>query len=67
MVQGLPAKVPVQVGAWVELRARVEAEWAGRLQQGRAVIVSVPSAEQRLLILQVGLVMQKAVRIVVRK
>ena len=67
MVQDLPAKVPVQVGAWVELRAWVEAEWEGRLQQGRAVIVSVPSAEQQLHMLQDSLVMQKAVQNVVRK
>ena len=67
MVQGLPARVPAQAGAWVEVRARVEAEWADHLQQGRAEIVSVRTAEQRLLMLLDSLVMQKVVLSVVRK
>ena len=48
-VQGLAARVPAQVGVWDE--ARVEAGWAVRLPQGRAEVVSVRNAEQRLLML----------------
>jgi hypothetical protein len=57
MVQGQQVGVPV----------KVEAEWAGLLQQGREEIVSVQNAEQRLLMLQDSRVMQKAVLNVVRK
>ena len=67
MVQGLPAKVPAQAGAWVEVKDQVEAGWADHLPQGRAEAVSVRTVEQRLLMLQDSLVMQKAVRSVVRK
>ena len=58
MVQGLRVKGPAQAGVWVEAKARVEAEWADHLRQGRAVIVSVRTAEQRLLMLPDSLVMQ---------
>ena len=47
--------------------AEAGVKWAGHLQQDRAVIVSVRTAEQRLLMLQGGLVIQKAVLNVVRK
>jgi len=57
-VQGLPARVPAQAGVWVEGKAKVEAEWADHLQQGRAEIVSVRTAEQRLLMLPDSHVMQ---------
>ena len=60
-VQGLRARVPVQAGVWAEDRARVEAGWADHLPQGRAEIVYVRNAEQRLLMLPDSLVMQKAV------
>ena len=66
-VQALPVKDPAQAVVWGKVRARVEAEWVGHLQQGRAEIVSVRTAEQRLLMLPDSLVMQKAVRNVVRK
>ena len=67
MVQVLAVKGPVRDVVWVEARARVEAEWEDHLQQGRAVIASVRSAEQQLLILQDSLAMQKVVRSVERK
>ena len=66
-VQVLPVKGPAQGVVWVEARAKVEAEWAGHLQQGRAEVVSVQTAEQRLFMLQGSLAMQKAVLNVVRK
>ena len=58
MVQGLAARVPVQAGVWVELKARVEAEWADHLRQGRVEVVYARTAEQRLLILPGSHVMQ---------
>jgi hypothetical protein len=67
MVQDLQAKVPAQAGVWVEAKARVEAEWADHLQQGRAEVVFVRAVEQRSLILLDSLVMQKVVQNVVRK
>jgi len=67
MEQGLRARVPAQAGVWVEAKAKVEAGWADRLLQGRAVIAYVRTAEQRLLMLQDSLVMQKVVLSVVRK
>ena len=67
MVQALAVRVPAQAEVWVEARVRVEAEWVALLQQDRAEIVSVRTAEQRPLILPDSLVMQKAVRNVVRK
>jgi len=67
MVQGLLVKDRVQDVVWDEARARVEAEWAGHLQQGRAEIVSVQTAEQLPLMLPDSLVMQEAVLNVVRK
>ncbi len=68
-VQALQAGVPEQVVVWVEVKARdrVEAEWADLLQQGRAEIVSVRAAEQRLLMLSDSPVMRKAVPNVVHK
>ena len=65
MVQGLQARVPAQAGVWGEVK--VEAGWADRLQQARAVIAYVRTAEQRLFMLQDSLVMQKAVLSVVQK
>jgi len=67
MVQGLLVKGPAQDVVWGKARARVEAGWAGRLQQGRAEVVSVRTVEQRSLMLQDSLVMQRAVLSVVRK
>jgi len=57
-VQVLAAKGPAQDVVWAEARARVEAEWVARLQQGRAEVASVRNAEQRLLMLPDSLVMQ---------
>jgi hypothetical protein len=67
MEQGLRARVPAQAGVWVEAKAKVEAGWADHLQQGRAVIAFVQTAEQRLLMLQDSLVIQKVVLSVVQK
>ncbi len=67
MEQAQLAKGPAQAGVWVEARARVEAEWADLLPQGQAEVVSVRTAEQRLLMLPDNLVMQEAVLSVVRK
>ena len=67
MVQGLQAKGPAQAEVWAKAGVRVEAEWADRLQQGRAVIVYVLTVEQRSLMLPDSLVMRKAVLSVVRK
>ena len=58
MEQVLPVRGPAQDVIWDEAKARVEAEWAGRLQQGRVEIVSARNAEQRLLILPDSLVMR---------
>lgn len=62
-VQGRQDKAAV----WVEVEARVEAEWAGRLQRDRAEVVCVRTAEQQLLMLPDSLVTQEAVLNVVRK
>jgi len=67
MVQGLRAKVPAQAAVWAKARVKVEAEWVDLLQQGRAEIAYVQTAEQRPLTLPDSLVMQKAVLSVVRK
>jgi len=67
MVQGLPARIPAQAAVWVEVKARVEAEWADHFPQGRAEVVYARTAEQRLLMLPGSLVMQKIVLSVVRK
>jgi len=67
MVQGLLVKGLVQAGVWVEARAKAEAEWVDHLQQGRAEVVSVRTAEQRLLMLQDSLAMQRVVLSVERK
>ena len=66
-VQGLAARVPVVAGVWAEARAKVEAEWMDRLQQGRVVVVYARTVEQRSPMLQDSLVMQKAVQNVVRE
>jgi len=60
MVQVLEAKGPVRDVVWAEakVKARVEAEWAGRLQQDRAEVVSVRNAGQRLDMLPDSLVMR---------
>ena len=58
MVQGLPVRVPAQAGVWVEVRARVEAEWADHLQQGRAGIACALTVEQQPLMLPDSHVMQ---------
>jgi len=58
MVQDLAVRGPAQAGVWAEARAKVEAEWADRLQQGRAETVSVRNVEQQLLILQDSRVMR---------
>jgi len=67
MEQGRAARDRVAVEVWGEAKARVEAGWADHLQQDRAVIVYVRTAEQRSLMLQGSLVMQKAVLNVVQK
>jgi len=67
MVQGLPARAPAQAGAWGKAKARVEAEWVGRLPQGRVEIAYVRNAAQQSPMLQGSLVMQKAVLNVVQK
>ncbi len=51
-------KDPAQDVVWDEARARVEAEWVDHLQQDRAEIVSVQTAEQRLLMLPGSRVIQ---------
>jgi len=66
-VQALPARDPAQDAVWGEAKARVEAEWADHLQQDRAEIASVRTVEQRLLMLQGSLVMQRTARSVVRR
>jgi hypothetical protein len=48
-VQVLLVEDPAQDVVWDEARAKVEAGWADHLQQDRAEIVSVQTAEQRLL------------------
>ena len=66
-VQDRLVKDPAQDVVWVEAKAKVEAGWADRLQQVRAVIVYVQTAEQRSFMLLDSLVMQKAVLNVVQK
>lgn len=66
-VQVLVAKEPARAGAQAEDRARVEAEWAGRLQQARAGIVSARAAEQRFLMLLDSPATQEAALNVVRQ
>jgi hypothetical protein len=58
-VQGLAARVPAKVGVWAE--AKAEAGWAGPVLQGRADVVSVPTAENELRISWGSPVMKKAV------
>jgi hypothetical protein len=67
MEQVLRARVPAQAGAWVEAKVKVEAGWAGHSQQARAVIVYVPTVEQRPLMLQGNLVIKRFVLSVVQK
>ena len=67
MEQGLAVRVPVQAGAWVEEKARVEAGWADHSLLDRAEIVCVQTVEQQLLMLLDSLVTRKAVLNVVRK
>jgi len=69
MVQARQVRDPAQVVEWDEakVRARVEAEWADRLQQDRAEIVCAQAAEQQLLILQDSHVMQRVVLSVEQK
>jgi hypothetical protein len=67
MVQGLRVKVRAQVEVWAEAKAKVEAEWADHLPQGRAGIVSARTAEQQLLMLQDSLVTEEAALNVVRQ
>ena len=58
MEQVLPVRGPAQDVIWDEAKARVEAEWAGRLLQDRAEAVFVRNVEQRLLMLPDSLVMR---------
>jgi len=67
MEQGLRAGVPGQDVVWVKAKVRVEAGWAARMPQDRAVVVYARVAEQRLHILQASLVIKEAVLNVVRK
>ena len=66
-VQGLLARVPAQDVVWDEARAKVEAGWADHLQQGRAEIVSVQTAQQRLLMLPDSLVIKEVAQNVDRR
>jgi hypothetical protein len=59
-VQVLAAKGQAQDVVWDEARARVEAEWADLILQGRVVIAFARTVEQLLLMLPGSLVMQKA-------
>ena len=63
MVQGLQVRGLAQVGVWLE--AKVEAEWADHLLQGRAEVVSAQVAATRSLMLPDSLAIHKAVRNVV--
>jgi len=56
MEQGLPARVPVQAGVWVEEKAKVEAGWADHLPQGREELASAQNAVTKNLMLQDNLV-----------
>ena len=67
MEQVLPVRDPEQDVVWAEVRVRVEAGWVVHLQQGRAEIVSVQAAEQRLLMLPDSRVIKEAVQSVVQK
>ena len=69
MVQARLVKAPAQDVVWGEakVRARVEAEWADRLQQGRAEIVSAQAAVRQSLMLRDSLAIKKAVRNVEQK
>lgn len=58
MVQVLAVREPEQDVVWDEAKAKVEAEWEGLLLLGRAEIVSVPTAEQRLPMLPDSLVIR---------
>ena len=58
MVQGQLVKDPARDAVRDEARARVEAGWVDHLPQGRAEVVSVRNAEQRLLMLPDSLVMR---------
>jgi len=59
-VQVLAAKGQAQDVVWDEAKpkVRVEAEWVDHLLQGRAEVVCVRNAEQRLLMLPDSLVMR---------
>ncbi len=61
MVQGLPDKDLAVDVVWVEVRAKVKAEWAARLQQDRTEIVCVRNAEQLSLMLPDSHVIQETV------
>ena len=61
MEQARLAKGPAQAGVWVEAKAKVKAEWADHLPQGRAEVVSVRTAVRRLLMLPDSLAMRKVV------
>jgi hypothetical protein len=65
MVQGRPARVPAQAGAWGE--ARAEAGWMGHLQQGRVEVASVRTVEKEWLMLRGSPVMQEAAQIAEQK
>ena len=67
MEQGLRLRVLLAPPARVWGEAWVEAGWVDRLQRGQAEIVSVQTAERRLLMLPDSLVAQEAVLNVVRK
>jgi len=62
MVQGLQVRDPAQVGVWLEAKAKVEAEWADHLLQGRAEVVSAQVAATRSLMLPDSLAIHKAAR-----
>jgi hypothetical protein len=67
MERALRVKVPAQAEVWVEVKAKVEAGWADRLQQVRAEVVSVRTAEQRLPMLQDSRAMRRVVLSVEQK
>jgi len=62
MGQGLQVRDPAQVGVWLEAKAKVEAEWADHLLQGRAEVVSAQVAATRSLMLPDSLAIHKAAR-----
>ena len=66
-VQDLAVKGPARDVVWVEVRARVEAEWAGHLLPDLVVVVYVRTADTVSHTLQASPVTSKAVQSVGRE